>query len=62
MCAGDHERALGALETTPFNTEFPRNLVYPNFDPVRDTPRFRALVEREHLTAYHAKYLTPARK
>jgi DNA-binding winged helix-turn-helix (wHTH) protein/TolB-like protein len=62
MCAGDHERALGALETTPFNTEFPRNLVYPNFDPVRDHPRFRALVERERLTAYHAKYLTPARK
>jgi DNA-binding winged helix-turn-helix (wHTH) protein/TolB-like protein len=57
MCARDHDRALHALETIPFNTEFPRNLVYPNFDPVRDHPRFQALVERERLTAYHAKYL-----
>jgi hypothetical protein len=61
MCAGDHDRALDTLETIPFNTELRRNLVLPNFDPVRDHPRFRALVERERLTAYHAKYLTPAR-
>jgi DNA-binding winged helix-turn-helix (wHTH) protein/TolB-like protein len=61
MHAGDHDRALEALESQPFNTELPYSLTWPMFDPLRDHPRFQALVEREHLTAYHAKYLTRPR-
>jgi TolB-like protein/DNA-binding winged helix-turn-helix (wHTH) protein len=56
---GDLEAALAALERSVAEHE-PAMEMYaldPILDPIRDTPRFRALIARMGLTAYHAKYL-----
>jgi serine/threonine-protein kinase len=55
---GDMEAALGALERSvaehePGMEDFS---IDPIFDPIRNTPRFRALLDRMGLTAYHEKY------
>jgi tetratricopeptide (TPR) repeat protein len=54
---GDYEVALTALEKSVAEHEPGIELfgVDPIFDPIRDTPRFRALVEQMGLTAYHEK-------
>jgi TolB-like protein/DNA-binding winged helix-turn-helix (wHTH) protein len=60
---GDMEAALAALERSVAEHEPGMELfgLDPVFDPIRDTPRFRALIEKVGLTAYHAKYLTRPR-
>jgi hypothetical protein len=55
----DEEATLGALERSLASHEpaLEARLIDPIFDPIRNTPRFRALTEKMGLTAYHAKYL-----
>jgi hypothetical protein len=56
---GDMEAALSALELSYAKHE-PGLEMYgcdPVFDPIRETPRFRVLIEKMGLTAYHANYL-----
>jgi hypothetical protein len=55
---GDLEAALNALERSVAAHEPGMELHGLDyiFDPIRDTPRFRALVEQIGLTAYHARY------
>jgi TolB-like protein len=55
---GDFDAALRELERSV--AEHEAGMEYygldPIFDPIRDTERFRALIERMGLTAYHEKY------
>jgi TolB-like protein/tetratricopeptide (TPR) repeat protein len=55
---GDFESSLAALERSVAEREVGMELsgLDPIFDPIRETPRFRALIETMGLTAYHAKY------
>jgi hypothetical protein len=51
------DAALAALERSVAEHE-PGVELYglePAFDPIRDNPRFRALIEKMGLTAYHEK-------
>jgi TolB-like protein len=56
---GDYEAALAALERSVHEREPGMHMhgLDVVFDPIRDTPRFRALIEEMGLTAYQAKYL-----
>jgi TolB-like protein len=56
--ARDLGSALAELERSVATHEPGMELfgVDPIFDPIRDTPRFRALIEQMGLTAYHEKY------
>jgi TolB-like protein/DNA-binding winged helix-turn-helix (wHTH) protein len=56
---GDLEAALRELERSVAEHEpaMETLTVDPILDPLRETPRFRALIEKMGLTAYHAKYL-----
>jgi TolB-like protein len=58
---GDMDAALESIERSVAEHELGMNAsaIDPIFDPIRDTPRFRALIEKMGLTAYHAKYLKP---
>jgi tetratricopeptide (TPR) repeat protein len=55
---GDMESALAAIERSFAAHEPGMELQGLDviFDPIRDTPRFRALIEHMGLTAYHEKY------
>jgi TolB-like protein len=55
----DLEAALAALERSVAAHEagFDQFGLSPAFDPIRDTPRFRALIEKVGLAPYQAKYL-----
>jgi len=61
---GDMELALQELERSVAEHEPGMEMfgLDPIFDPVRDTSRFRALIEKMGLTAYHAKYLRRPRR
>jgi hypothetical protein len=55
---GDFGLSLRTLERSVAEHE-PGMELYgldPAFDPIRDTPRFRALLDRMGLTPYHEKY------
>jgi TolB-like protein/DNA-binding winged helix-turn-helix (wHTH) protein len=60
---GDYEAALAALERSVHEREPGMHMQGLDvvFDPIRDTPRFRALIEKMDLTAYQAKYLKRTR-
>jgi tetratricopeptide (TPR) repeat protein len=55
---GDMDAALAALERSVASHEAGLELfgLDPIFDSIRDTPRFRALIEQLGLGAYHAKH------
>jgi TolB-like protein/DNA-binding winged helix-turn-helix (wHTH) protein/tetratricopeptide (TPR) repeat protein len=59
LAIGENERALDQIEIAwdRREGEMRRYIAGALFDPIRDTPRFRALIEKMGLTAYHAKYL-----
>jgi TolB-like protein/DNA-binding winged helix-turn-helix (wHTH) protein len=56
---GDWEAALRELERSVAEHEPGMEMfgLDPVFDPIRGTPRFRALIGQMGLTSYHAKYL-----
>jgi hypothetical protein len=58
---GDPDAALAALERSIAAHEAGFELIgfNPAFNVIRDTPRFRALIEKMGLSAYHAKYRKP---
>jgi tetratricopeptide (TPR) repeat protein len=53
--AGDHDDALAALESWPAMTDNAQYLWLPTFDGLRETARFRAILEKMRLTAYSTK-------
>jgi TolB-like protein/DNA-binding winged helix-turn-helix (wHTH) protein len=55
---GDAEHAIAALERSVARHETGLEMfgLDPVFDRMRETPRFRVLIETMGLTAYHAKY------
>jgi TolB-like protein/DNA-binding winged helix-turn-helix (wHTH) protein len=60
---GDLEAAMRELERSVADHEPGMEMfgLDPVFEPIRDTPRFRALIRRMGLVDYHAKYLRRAR-
>jgi hypothetical protein len=55
---GDVDSSAAALERSVAEHEVGMELfgLDPIFDPIRDTPRFRAVIARMGLTNYHARY------
>jgi adenylate cyclase len=55
---GDYDAAMNALERSVAAHEpgFALNAIDVILDPIRETPRFRALLDRMNLTPYHEKY------
>jgi hypothetical protein len=55
---GDADASVAALERSVAEHEVGMELfgLDPIFDPIRETPRFRAVIARMRLTEYHARY------
>jgi DNA-binding winged helix-turn-helix (wHTH) protein/TolB-like protein/tetratricopeptide (TPR) repeat protein len=56
--AGDHDDALAALESWPAMTDNAQYLWLPTFDGLRETTRFRAILEKMRLTADSSKVVS----